>query len=63
MTIATVPPTKKSKIAVMRKRPVININGAESDLTEEDRTTDILRGRNSDRHLKVYKNFITEAPR
>ena len=63
MTIATVPPTKRSKIGVMRKRPIININGAESDLTEEDRTNDILLGGNSDRNLKVYQNIITKAPR
>ena len=64
-TSAPIPPTtKRKRIRVMRKRPIISINGDENALEEEDRTSGILRGVSDDeRNLKIYKNIITEAPR
>ena len=64
-TSAPIPPTtKRKRIRVMRKRPIISINGDESELQEEERTSSILRGVSDDEHsLKIHKNIITEAPR
>merc|ERR1712150_177906 len=55
---------RKRKMRVtMRRRPIININGVENELLEEDRTTDILNGDNRQRNLKINRNVITKAPR
>ena len=58
------PTTKRRKVRVMRKRPIISINGDENELEEEDRTSGILRGVSDDeRNLKIFNNIKTKAPR
>ena len=64
VTVPTSRPTRKRKMRVtMRRRPIININGVENELLEEDRTTDILNVDNRQRNLKINRNAITKAPR